>query len=424
MAKISFKVKEQFYRFYLVRLTAAILFYINGVICYLNKNFYIAYKFICWTGRVPNINYFKNKSLDQIRKLVVSTRLSNKNSVYSAFLEHAECHKISESYRTLSSEKKRNLRGNLMILKDFNPVTNEKGVMIIGYTPYFKHFLALYDLDITTNQYYIVLEPSWTGYCDETILMFIHKKNKVIVQSPWKEDYDFIVSLESDLVPINIGPNYWVDLDFFHPSEQQTKIYDLLYVANWAEYKQHVMLFRALRKLKSKGHLGIKVALVGFPLEGRTRIDIERELHVWGVEDMCTVFECIPITEVKKLFDLSKTSILLSKKEGSCRAVTESLAANVPVMLYSKHIGGAKNVINENTGILFDFNELPEAILWMRNNHTNFKARRWAEENIGCINTAKKLNELIKSIAISNNEPWTCDIKVKANCPNFVLLKK
>jgi hypothetical protein len=111
--------------------------------------------------------------------------------------------------------------------------------------------------------------------------------------------------------------------------------------------------------------------------------------------------------------------LLLSEKEGSNRAIVEALFSDVPAILYDKFIGGAKGKINEKTGILSSFDELPGKIDYMLDNYRRFAPREWAIEHTGSRNATRKLNSLLKSLAESKGEKWTIDIVEKVNNPNF-----
>ncbi|MFC1699967.1 glycosyltransferase, partial [Candidatus Omnitrophota bacterium] len=327
-----------------------------------------------------------------------------------------------KTYRNLGEEARKNLRGNLLELKKFNPQTAEKGVLILNYTNHFPDFLVNYNLDQMARNYYIVLEPSWAGYCTTQILMFINNLREVIVQCPETKDFQFIKSLNSNLAPLKLGSSHWMDLESFRPLPDVNKEYDLIYVANWAFYKRHIELFKALKALKNKGQQ-LRVLLLGFTWSGTTRSkeDLIREIQKFGVQDICTIMEGLSAEEVNLYLNKSKFSILLSKKEGSCRAVAESLCAGVPVLVYKYNIGGAINFINQQTGDLSDYKELPAKILEMLAKYKQFKAREWSEQNIGYINATEKLNAFIKTTAKNRGEIWSQDIEYKVNTKGFKL---
>mgnify|MGYP001614041439 CR=1 FL=1 len=112
---------------------------------------------------------------------------------------------------------------------------------------------------------------------------------------------------------------------------------------------------------------------------------------------------------------------MLSRKEGSCRAIGESIAAGIPILVYKHHKGGAVNFVNEETGILSDYKELPENLLKMAKEYEKYKPRKWAEENTGYIKATERLNDLLKKIALRRAESWTEDIRYKVNIPHFVI---
>jgi len=414
--KICYLVKNKLIKIKYFQLLIFYAYLLVGRLLLVMDRFYEGMKIICQIRRAIDISSIKRRCELLIYEFAKIDKASGVNLILESFLKSKECIKIRKQYFSNREEFLRKISVKVKECRD-----NEKGVIIIGpYTHYFKYFLALVDVKEIFKNYYLVLEPSWTGYHDPVFLMFINNYNEVFVEAPVKEDADFILSLRSNLIPLNIGASHWVDLDTFYPIKDMEKVYDLIYVANWALYKEHRKLFWALRKLEDEG-IYLKVALVGFPWEGRTKKDILKEIKEFKLESNCEIFEEIPPREVNLLYNKSKFSILLSKKEGSCRAVAESIAAGTPVLVYKYNKGGAINLINSSTGILFDYYELPCILKDLLKNSYHFDCRRWAERNIGCVNTSRFLNKVIQNVALKKEEPWRRDIMMKANIPDFVL---
>ena len=54
----------------------------------------------------------------------------------------------------------------------------------------------------------------------------------------------------------------------------------------------------------------------------------------------------------------------------------------------------------------------------MLKNYKKFDTRKWALKNTGYLNSNRKFNELLKKIALKNDEPWIRDLVFKVNRPN------
>ena len=177
-------------------------------------------------------------------------------------------------------------------------------------------------------------------------------------------------------------------------------------VANWATFKRHWVLFKALKRMPDD----YKIVLVGQPDSGRTMADIEAEAESFGVLDRLEIRERLGIEEVTALQCRSKTSLVFSRREGSCVVVAESMFADCPVgLLKGAHIGSSA-FVNEETGVLMEESRLAEELQSFVARSALFSARKWATENISCIHSAAVLNESLKRQSLSKGQEWTTDV--------------
>lgn len=405
---------EKLFDITIFRILAGLFVFIRGAFYFSIRNTYKAAVDYCWLYRVSDIRLFKTLSFFIIKKVINMGLMRNENLILKSFLKSKDSIQAKERY-ALSRKGGLDLFRDIIILKENK--SNEKGVLLIKYTPTFDAFLSFFDLERTLKDYYIVLETSWSGACDPSILMFISSFNKVIIQLPEEDDFNFIASLNTNLVPIQLGSGDWVDTETFSINPSTIKKYDIIMVANWGEYKKHDELFKALAKINSRP---IKVMLIGFEWGGRTKKDIIDEMNSYNLVNVSFEFkESIPPKEVKKYLNASKVFILLSKKEGGNKAMVEGFFCNVPALLYENNKGGSKEKINSQTGILSSYEELSKNILYMLDNYKNFSPREWALKNTGCKNATIKLNQFIKNIAEKNGGKWIVDIVEKVNIPNL-----
>jgi hypothetical protein len=93
--------------------------------------------------------------------------------------------------------------GVMIILKPHSE--GEKGVLLIKYSYYFPLLFKLFDVVKIQERYTIVLEPSWSGYCEDSILAYTFSADPVLVLTPEKRDFEFLARLNSNLVPVDLG---------------------------------------------------------------------------------------------------------------------------------------------------------------------------------------------------------------------------
>ncbi len=408
------RIVEELFEVWVVRAIIGALVFLRGWLFLLFGQVYKASVDYCWVYRVSDVEMLKVLALSIIKRIIKAGDRRNENLILNCFLTDRNALLAKESYSMTG-------KGNLDLLRDVivlkKSIEKEKGVVLIKYTPTFDAFLAFFDIDAIMERYYIVLEPSWAGYCDPSILMFLSANHRVVIQCFTDEDQAFISNLDSNLCPIRLGPADWIDPDIFVCMPSQAKVYDLVMVANWARHKQHIQLFNALRKIKDRK---LRVLLIGFEWGGRTKADILKETaglngHLINLE----IMENIPQKEIARYLVQSKVFVYLSKKEGDNKAVVEAFLCNVPAIVYKDTIGGINSRINQQTGVRSSFQDLHETIVYMLDHYQSFSPREWALQNVGCSVATQKLNAFLKDLARVNQEAYSSDIVVKSNSPNL-----
>ena len=301
--------------------------------------------------------------------------------------------------------------GDLILVKKYNPLRGEKGVIYLRFNESFRQFAALFDLTKIANHYRIVLEPSTWGYLDEVFHLYVGSGLDVIVQSQDRIDYDVIRQMDSNLHPLRLGAGDWIDPEVFTPATKDGKSYDVVMIASWIRLKRHHILFRALAQHRLSN---LRVALIGYPWAGRTRRDIEREARTYGVLQQIDIYENIPHSQVADIIRKSKIAVMLTKREGANRAIYECLLCGVPVVLYRHNRGVNKDIIRSETGVLADDDELGPVMREMIANYTRYnEVARWAASNVGRHVAHKKLNSCLEMIARNNGETYSqgiCEI--------------
>jgi glycosyltransferase involved in cell wall biosynthesis len=287
----------------------------------------------------------------------------------------------------------------------------EKGVLLVMFSEMFRLLHSHINLEKLLEDYALVLEPSWSGYCGPDLLDLTREAEKIFVLAAEEGDFAFLQRLGSNLIPVKLGPCDWVNPHAAAPYLANPKDFDIVMNSMWASLKRHHVLFRMLASATRR----YKVALIGQPWLGRTQVDIELLADFYNVGDQITILDRIPYAEVMDVTCRSKVSVLLSLKEGSNRAIAESIFCNVPVVVLSNHVGGIRKNIVPQTGLLIDEQNLEPAIVQLL--HSSINPREWGMEHISCFKSSAKLNAILRDHALSNGRPWTQDIAGRSNSP-------
>ncbi len=318
------------------------------------------------------------------------------------------------TYPSLKSSKKilSNIGTRILTLKQSTP--DEKGVLFIMFSECLSIIRDGMDVQLLLQDYILIFEPSWSGYCDPDLLYFTQFPEPVFVLSAEKSDYDFLSRLNTNLIPLHLGPCDWVNPIIAKKYLKNKKSFDIVMNSNWGSAKRHHILFSALAKIPIK----LKVVLIGGPWEGRTSKDILQMASYYGVENQLTIFESIPYTEVMNIMSSSHISLLLSRKEGSNRALAESIFCNVPVLLINEHVGGIRKNIVTETGWIVPENKLDIHILEKLQLCKKMTPRKWGVENISYIKSTEKLNNYLKTYLLKHNINYSRGICQHSNSPD------
>jgi len=289
-----------------------------------------------------------------------------------------------------------------------------KGVIVVCYSYVFPLFAKLFDLRRIAKDYLIVLEPSWSGYCNWDVLCYSCLETPVFIQANEPRDYEFIEGLRPNFWPVPIAANSWIDHRVFRPLEGCKKDVDLIMVAGWADFKRHHRLFKALGSLRDRGRC-LKTVLIGYPMtQSRDRI-LEAAAY-YGVHDQLEIYESLSPTEVNQHLNRAKVNIIWSRKEGVNRAIVEGMFANVPCLIRDGFNYGYRYPhINPQTGSYASDTELPDKLLFMLDHYRDFSPRAWVEQHMTCQQAADTLGRTIENSMTTVGEPWSGRLAVKVN---------
>ena len=154
----------------------------------------------------------------------------------------------------------------------------------------------------------------------------------------------------------------------------------------------------------------IRVLLIGQDQDHRTAETIRESARWYGVADRFTVLSNLPYREIPRAYANARASVVLSKREGSCVAIAESLFADTPAALLQEAGIGSRVFINEQTGRFLDGKNLTRDLTDCVRHADCYQPRLWAEQNITCRHSSRILNDLLKQKALELGQDWTQDL--------------
>jgi glycosyltransferase involved in cell wall biosynthesis len=295
--------------------------------------------------------------------------------------------------------------GKGVILKPYRG-PRERGVVFVSFEIEWARLLRLKDPDDFARRYTVVVAPSSSP----------HNLVNYVFPAAFPEPVFTLISNPADrrtlprvsprLIVVPLYASHWVNPDLYRPLPRSRRPYDLIMVAAFGKVKRHHVLFKALRRMPRD----LRVLLIGQDQDGRTGATI-RELARWyGVADRFTLWENQSFQRVTEAFCQARSSVILSRREGSCVVVAESLMADTPPALLEGAEIGSRVFLNERTGRLLRQADLARELTAFVREADRFEPRRWAEENVACRHSSAVLNGILREHALARGEEWTQDI--------------
>jgi hypothetical protein len=282
----------------------------------------------------------------------------------------------------------------------------EKGVVFISFESQWARLLAQKDVRDFANRYRVVVSPSSSPHNFVNYAFPQAYPDAIFSLLSNPHDADVLPRISSKLIVVPLYASSWVNPDQFQPIPKAERAYDLIMVAAWGKVKRHQALFAALRSMPAD----LRVLLIGQDQEGRSA-DTVREVARWyGVADRFTLLTNQPHGEVARLFCQARASVVLSRREGSCVVVAESLFADAPAALLHGAIIGSRTFLNDQTGRFLDDRQLARDLTAFVREADRYQPRAWAEQNISCWRSTQILNDILKRHALERGEAWTLDI--------------
>ncbi|MBB5038521.1 glycosyltransferase [Prosthecobacter dejongeii] len=283
----------------------------------------------------------------------------------------------------------------------------EKGVLL----HYFEYNLARLlmalpaaDLQWLAARYDIVLAASWTP-TDYALLGLATAllPDGIWVQPATHGERERLTRFHPQLRCLPGLACDWVEPAFYQPKPWSERSIDILMVANWGDFKRHWEFFDALTRLPKE----LRVVLIG-QNEGRnTRETIAQLAQKIGVPQNLEIKESLPIAEVTRLQCDSKISMVISRREGGCVAMVESLFAGAAIAMREGASIGSAAHINEKTGAFLRPSHLAEDIQALLQRGSGLDSATWAADHISCHISLAAMEATLREHAKAQNRPWT-----------------
>jgi glycosyltransferase involved in cell wall biosynthesis len=296
----------------------------------------------------------------------------------------------------------------------------ERGVMYVSFEIDWFKLLWHCDLRAFSDRYDLVVSPSSSPH---NILSYVFAGSypgRIYSLISNHADIADLPHVASNHVVVPLYASQWVLPELFQPRPLAERDIDLIMVANFAKVKRHIALFSALRKLPAR----FRVHLIGQDQDGRTAQTLHEEAGCYGVARRFTVQSNARYHEVAGALCRARASVILSRREGSCVVVTESMFANTPVGLLEDAEIGSRAFINQATGRFLKHHDLAVQLADLIERAGEFSPRAWAEQNIDCFHSSRTLNDALQQHAQRDGRDWTQDLAALCWRPDPELVRR
>lgn len=297
----------------------------------------------------------------------------------------------------------------------------ERGAIIVKFSETFGPLYQTLDTAHLSKYFRIILEPSSVGYSTPEILIW-HTlfPERVIVLSPYEDDFDFLTQASRTFIPVALGPADWVNPAAFSPSHTTPKVYDSIYVANFNPIKRVDRYLRAVVRIsKKRTHYRAALVCAG---HGNSRHEILETVKWAASKADIHYLGGVKQSHLNELFNQSKVNVLVSLREGANKGLAEGLLAGTPALLISECVCGNYRHITPETGLVSRDADLEETLIWFSDHYAQFHPRTWAETHISTEASTRALSSKLREIEAAEGRIWTRDLMPKVNQPELAYL--
>jgi glycosyltransferase involved in cell wall biosynthesis len=282
----------------------------------------------------------------------------------------------------------------------------EKGVLFISFeSEWFKLFRHC-DLKEFARRYDLVVAPSGDPHNLVNYVFPAVYPGTLFTLISHPEEVDILPRIAPNFAVIPLYASCWVHPDLYRPRPRSERDIDLVMVANFAKFKRHHALFRAIRKMPADLH----ILLIGQDQDSRTADTILSAAECYGVRNRFRLLSNAAYDVVVDALCRARASVILSRREGSCVVIAESLFADTPAALLQDAEIGSRTFINSRTGRLLTDKNLAGQLQQFIAESDRYCPRAWAAENISCFRSSATLNDFLKRHALAAGQDWTCDL--------------
>jgi glycosyltransferase involved in cell wall biosynthesis len=285
----------------------------------------------------------------------------------------------------------------------------EKGVVFISFENQWARLLWRCNLAEFSQRYTLVVSPTWSPPHNLVNCLFpAAYPGEIFCLVSSLNDLDIFPRLSKNYIMVPLFASSWANPSLYSTVPLGEKSFDIFMLANFGKYKRHFLLFKALRDMPT----AVRVLLIGQDNGNRTRDSIMAEARAYGVQNRFELLVNASHSTVLDAFCKARTSVILSRREGSCVGVAESMFANTPVGIFDNAEVGSRVFINEVTGRFLQYRNLSGQLMDFIETAHKYSPRSWAEKNISCFHSTRTLNEALKAHALATGHEWTQDIVV------------
>lgn len=284
----------------------------------------------------------------------------------------------------------------------------EKGVLLLtAEYNWVKLLTTRGDLASLDTNYTILFSAGWSPLDYSLIGQTLQKTRSPMYIEPGNfEEVPRIEALSARVKCLPTICSAWIHPGLFKPKPHGDRRIDLLMVANWAPFKRHWHFFSALKRMPRE----LRISLIGQP-DGPFQIDrIRRQAKDFGVIQDIKYLENLRVEEVYDAMCDSRAVVILSRQEGPCVVVTESMFADTAVVLLRDAHIGSRAYINEQTGILVGHKRMDRQLMDLLRREVPLNPRKWANENISCQASLARWNSFLREESRAQGLPWTRDL--------------
>jgi glycosyltransferase involved in cell wall biosynthesis len=295
----------------------------------------------------------------------------------------------------------------------------EKGVVFVSFEDQWARLLWNCNLKGFAESYTLVLSPTWSP--PHSLINYLFPAaypGPIFCLISNTKDLNILPRLSKRYVMVPLFASSWVNPDLYKPLPFEKKDVSIFMLANFGKYKRHFLLFKALRDMPAS----VRVLLIGQDNGDRTCGSIMAEARAYGVQNRFELLVNATNSTVLDAFCRSKTTVILSHREGSCVAVVESMFANTPVGIFEDAEIGSRVYINESTGRFLKHRNLGDQLLDFIASAHKYSPRAFAEENVSAYRSTETLNDTLKAHALAMDQEWTQDIAIHHWRPDPQLL--